>query len=201
MPLEIPVSHANLTIMSMTRNPALALAVALALLAVTPLRADAQDGPDIDSLMAELSRPDLRTWEAVEEKIIGLWSQSGSDTADLLLERGMAAIEDEDYGLAVEHLTALTDHAPEFAEGWHARATAFYLQEEFGLALADLERTLVLNPRHFGALTGLGIVMEELGDYELALRALKLAKDLNPHRDTILDGIDRLAHRIGESTL
>ncbi|WP_232823134.1 tetratricopeptide repeat protein [Oceanibium sediminis] len=196
--------------MNLLRNPVLTIVVALAF-AASPASAqeemdeadiiESRPADDIDSLLAELADPDLRTWEATEARIIELWSRSGSATADLLLERGMNALEAEDYLTAVEHLTALTDHAPDFAEGWHARATAFYLQEEFGLAVRDLQRALVLNPRHFGALTGLGIVLEELGDYELALRALELAEDLNPHRATVTDGIARLKARIGESTL
>lgn len=198
--------------MKLLRNPVPALVVALAVwLAPQPLLAQEEadeesavasaPANDIDSLLAELADPDLRTWEATESRIIALWSQSGSATADLLLERGMAMIEAEEYATAVEHLTALTDHAPDFAEGWHARATAFYLQDEYGLALADLERALRLNPRHFGAFTGLGIVLEELGDYELALKALELAVELNPHRDMVTDGIERLKARIGKSTL
>ena len=156
---------------------------------------------DLDSLLADLAKPDLRTWEATEDKIVGLWSRSGSETADLLLQRGRDALEEEDYATAIEHLTALTDHAPDFAEGWHTRATAFYMMDEYGLALADLERTLVLNPRHFAALTGMGIVLEELGNHELALAAMRLAHALNPHRDNINDAIKRLEYRLGEATL
>ncbi|MEM7613568.1 MAG: tetratricopeptide repeat protein, partial [Pseudomonadota bacterium] len=171
------------------KNPIAALAVALSV-AGAPMAlsqsltvVDEREA-EIDTLMEELARPDLETWESTETRLINLWSRSGSDTADLLLERGQVALDSEDYGLAVQHLTALTDHAPDFAEGWHARATAFYSMEEFGLALEDLERALALNPRHFGALTGLGIVLEELGYTETALTAMRMAEELNPHRES-----------------
>jgi len=156
---------------------------------------------EIETLLDELATPDLATWEAVEDEIMTLWSRSGSDTADLMLVRARDLIEIEDYETAIEHLTALTDHAPDFAEGWHLRATAFYSVGEHGLALDDLRRALALNPDHFGALTGVGIVMEELGNYEGALAALKLAIALNPHRETITNSLARVQERVGESTL
>ena len=72
-------------------------------------------------------------------------------------------MEAQEYDVAIEHLTALTDHAPDFAEGWNARATAFYLIGEYALAVADIERALALNPRHFGAMSGLAFILEEIG--------------------------------------
>lgn len=190
------------------QNPLAPLALTLLLSVALPALAGAQSLSDleerrarVDELLEDLARPDLRTWQATETKILGLWAHSGSETADLLLERGQAAIEREDYVTAVEHLTALTDHAPDFAEGWHARATAFYLMGEYGLALADLQRALALNPRHFAALSGMGIILEELGDDTLALEAMRAAYALNPHRETIRDAIKRLEYRLGEATL
>ena len=156
---------------------------------------------ELGVLMQDLATPDLPTWESTEGKIIAIWSRSGSDTADLLLQRGQEAIEAEDYRTAVEHLTALTDHAPAFAEGWHARATAFYSMEEFGLALADLRQALALNPQHFGAMTGMGIVLTELGQPELALKILREARALNPNRENIQDHIKRIRRLIGDITL
>lgn len=191
------------------KNPVARLVAALALLA-NPLASAAaaqsvaaleERQSELGALLADLANPGLRSWEATERKIISHWSRSGSAAADLLLERGKSAIEDEDYLTAVEHLTALTDHAPDFAEGWHMRATAFFELEEFGLALADLQRALMLNPRHFAALTGLGVILEELGSDELALDAMRHAHALNPHRDNINDAIRRLEYRLGETTL
>jgi len=76
---------------------------------------------------------------------------------DLLLQRGQDALEEENYQAAIEHFTALTDHAPQFAEAWNMRATAFFLIDEYGLSIEDISRTLALNPKHFGALSGCGI--------------------------------------------
>jgi len=151
----------------------------------------------LDELFTELAEPGREDWPRIEAEIVRLWSQSGSPAMDLLLRRAADAIEAEDYAAAVEHLSALTDHAPEFAEGWNARATAFYLLDEYALSMADIERTLALNPRHFGALEGLASILEELGESELALKALEAAHDINPNRPSVQEGIARLKRTTG----
>src|SRR5690606_3470319 len=100
--------------------------------------------------------PDNAEWRLAEADILREWSKSGSPAMDLLLKRGREAMEAGDLKAAIEHLTALTDHAPEFAEGWNARATAYFLAGAFGPSVDDIRHTLALNPRHFGALAGLG---------------------------------------------
>ena len=114
---------------------------------------------------------------------------------DLLLQRGREAMEAEDFEAAIEHLTALTDHAPDFAEGFNARATAYFHAEMYGPSLADIERTLALNPRHYGAMAGLGTIMMELGQEAKALEAFRKANALNPHRTDLIEAIKTLGPR------
>lgn len=135
------------------------------------------------------------------DEILERWSHSGSPAMDLLLRRGQDAIEAQEFARAITHLTALTDHAPEFAEGWNQRATAFFLMEEYGAALADIEQVLILEPRHFGALTGLGIIMEQLGERDKALLAFRRAHDIYPAEANVTSAIERLAAETGERTL
>lgn len=155
----------------------------------------------LDELYAELQNPDLPNWEAVEAQIWDEWSRSGSPAMDLLLTRGRAALEAEDPEAAIEHFSALTDHAPDFAEGWNARATAFYQLEEFGLSLADIERTLVLNPRHFGALGGLASILEQINQPRAALSAYRAAHTIHPHRPNVEEAIERLERQLGDAEL
>lgn len=162
-----------------------------------PLGAQEQGDVTVSKLDELLGQ--LKTAESVAEADLVLrqiqveWSKSGSPSMDLLLSRGRDALERGDLMEAVEHLTALTDHAPEFAEGWHARAMAFYRQELFGMAAADLERTLLLNPNHFGAIRGIGAIHEHLGQPDLAWRAYKLAQDFHPQDEEIQQALDRLS--------
>lgn len=125
-------------------------------------------------------------------EILERWSYSGSAALDYLLSRGRAALEAEDYEAAIEHLTALTDHAPEFAEGWNARGTAFFLTDRFGLAAADLQRALALNPNHFGALSGLGVIYERIDQPQAALRAFEEALKIHPHMEDVQTAVERL---------
>ena len=104
----------------------------------------------LDALFAELAVAPEAAAPRIEKRIQDIWSRSGSDTMDLLLRRGRDALNAEDPLKASRHFSALVEHAPDFAEGWNMRATAFYLQGEWGLALADIERALALEPRHWG---------------------------------------------------
>jgi tetratricopeptide (TPR) repeat protein len=162
----------------------------------------AEDKEDeLTALFAELQSPDEENWVDAERQILRLWSHSGSDAMDLLLERGRLAIKAEDLPKAIEHLTALTDHAPDFAEGWNARATVFYMMEEYGLAIADIEKTLALNPRHFGALMGLGMIYEILELDEQALQAYRRAGSVHPHRPDILEAVKRVEEKTAGTLL
>ena len=101
----------------------------------------------------------------------------------------MAAGEIE---IAIEHFTALIDHAPDFAEGWNARATAYFQTGDFGPSIADIGHVLTLNPRHFGALSGLGMIFEELDQPEKALEVYKAALAIHPHMAGVLASVERL---------
>ena len=149
-------------------------------------------GADVDALLERLANPDTAEWQSLERQITAEWSKSGSPAMDLLLERARTAMEDEEFAVAVEHLTALTDHAPDFAEGWNTRATVFYQMGELGLSLADIQRVLALNPRHFGALSGLAIILTELDRPALALEAWRQVQAIHPHIPQLEDAIERL---------
>jgi len=155
----------------------------------------------LGELFAELATPGRDDWERIEGEITRIWSQSGSPAMDLLLRRAGEAIEAKDFVAAIDHLGALTDHAPGFAEGWNARATAFFLMDEYALSVADIERTLALNPRHFGALEGLAAILEETDQPDLALRALREAQAINPNRPSVQQGLARLERLTGDVEL
>lgn len=165
------------------------VAASLAIVSGMPLRAET-DG--LERQFRELADPDYAGWQRAESDIEMAWSRSGSPAMDLLLKRGEQALDGGDAEAAVEHLTALTDHAPDFPEGWNARANAWLAAGEFGPAIADLRRALILEPRHWGALATLGQVFEEMDQPDRALAAYRASFGLNPHQDAVKDAIARL---------
>ena len=155
----------------------------------------------LDTLLAQLAEPGRSDWQRVEGQVEAIWSRSGSPSMDLLLRRAGAEMGAENFPAAADHLTALTELAPDFAEGWNARATVYYSMGEYALSMADLEHVLALNPNHFGALAGIGLILEQLGEPAPALKALRAAERLNPNRPDIQDSIKRVDRSLGAQDL
>lgn len=146
---------------------------------------------DLDGLFEQLARPEA-DHERIADRIQGVWSRSGSPSADLLLRRGREALDEGNDEAAIEHLTALVDHAPDFAPGYSARAEAYFVSGRAGEALQDIARVLELEPREFEALAGLGFILEDLGVEKGALRAYRAAAALNPGLEPVQDAIARI---------
>ncbi len=156
---------------------------------------------DEEALLNRLAGADAAEALGIDRELQALWKKSGSASMDLLLKRGRDALEEDDSATAIEHLTALTDHAPEFAEGWHMRATAFYNADLYGPAVADLERALALNPNNYRAIFGLGTILEMFGDEKRAFEAYARAKAIHPHFEEVVQALDRLRARVEGQTL
>ncbi|MDB6176928.1 hypothetical protein PAF17_05330 [Paracoccus sp. Z330] len=152
----------------------------------------AQPHTQLDEAFAQLANPDGEGWRIAEADILREWSKSGSASMDLLLKRGEEALDQGEIELAIGHLTALTDHAPDFAAGWQARAAAYAAAGKFGPAIGDLGRALQLEPRHFVALTQLGAMLEEAGDSDRALAAYRQSLKIHPHQQEAIDAVQRL---------
>jgi tetratricopeptide (TPR) repeat protein len=148
------------------------------------------------SLFDELADPDNHHWERTQAQIYAAWNRSGSPSMDLLSERADKAIEAEDYDTALLHLNDLTRLAPDFAEGWNKRATVYFLRDEYGRSLGDIGRVLALEPRHFGAYSGLGIILDRLGDKKGALDAYRHAVALHPKLPGAAEGIRKLTREV-----
>ncbi len=143
-------------------------------------------------LLAQLKTAEVRDVAKIERALKLEWSRSGSKALDLLLFRGREAMDSGDPYAAIEHFTALTDHAPNFAEGWHARAIAYFEVELLGPALGDLKRSLVLNPNNFDAVFGLGSMMMTFEDFSRAEKAFREVLRLHPHHENATNALERL---------
>ncbi len=148
--------------------------------------------PAPQELLDELKNANEAEAPRVAKEIELVWSRSGSAAMDLLLRRGRDAIEDGDFSLAIEHLTALTDHAPDFAEGFHARAEAFFRAELYGPALDDLEVTLSLNPQHYDAMFGLATMFQQFGDKRRAAELYRMVLDMHPNHTNASEALESL---------
>ncbi|QJF50707.1 tetratricopeptide repeat protein [Roseobacter ponti] len=166
--------------------------VVAALLAVFVLSVPSQAQDRASELLRELSEAPESEAGRLDRELSLIWDRSGSASMDLLLRRGREALEEDDNRRAIEHLSALTDHAPDFAEGWHARATAYYRAGLYGPALEDLRRALALNPSNYNAIFGLGVMLREFGDEERAAAAFDRVLELNPHHENAQTAIEQL---------
>ncbi len=153
------------------------IVAACAAIVMNSIPAMAQDA----SLYDRLKDAEPKDAIVLEREIKLAMSRSGSPAMDLLLRRGRKALERGEVAAALDHLSALTDHAPNFAEGWHARARAHHSAGQAGVALGHLETALALNPNHFQALYGLGVILEEMNQPELAYDAYSLVLEIHPH--------------------
>lgn len=180
------------------RNLKPAVAAALVVAGGTTAAAES-DG--VDDLFAALARAEGRDAAQIVGKIASEWSKSGSPALDLLLTRGREALAAGKTAAAIGHFTALIDHAPDFAEGYNARATAYFGERQFGPALDDIRASLALEPRHFGAMTGLAVILEEIGEDEAALRAWRAVRALYPASPQAQAAMPRLERRVEGSTL
>jgi tetratricopeptide (TPR) repeat protein len=159
-------------------------------------------GPDdsvknLDTLFQALKiAPDETTAKAIETRIWALWMVSGSDTCNLLMARVKAATDAQDYDLALKLLDAIIEIKPDYVEAWNQRATIYYLKDDYAHAIADIGQVLAREPRHFGALSGLGTMLQQLGDEKDALAAYRDALKIDPHLEHIPDLVKELTAKV-----
>ena len=140
--------------------------------------------------------PDDTTAKAIEERIWTVWTASRSDTANLLMMRVKTAIEAKDLDLAVTLLDGIVKIKPDYIEGWNRRATIFYMKKDYGRAIADIRQVLKREPRHFGALAGLGLILQDIGDDKQALEVYRRALEVYPRMERIPDIVKTLQEKI-----
>lgn len=154
-----------------------------------------------DELYDRLRTADEVDAARIEREIEMLRARSGSPAMDMLLTRGRKALEAEEYSAAIEHFTALTDHAPEFAEGWYGRAQALAFSGRVGPAVEDLKRALALDPRHYDALFGLGTLFEQVEQPNEAYDAYQLVLGLHPHHQQARERVKHLERSVNGTQL
>ncbi|MDP2409510.1 MAG: tetratricopeptide repeat protein [Pseudolabrys sp.] len=152
---------------------------------------------NLDFLFGALKvAPDDTSAKAIEGRIWAVWASSRSDTANLLMTRVRTAIEAKNTDLALQLLDGVVKIRPDFVEAWNRRATLHYMNRDFGRALGDIREILRREPRHFGALSGLGMILQEIGDDKQALEVYRRALAVHPRLERIPDVVKTLQEKV-----
>ncbi|WP_246188489.1 hypothetical protein [Nitratireductor arenosus] len=148
------------------------LLLAVPAAATEPAPLDKVETSRLDTLFLELKRErNEKAAERIAQRIWDEWMKSGSATVDLLLKWSSEATRKQDFAVALDFLDQIVMLEPGYAEGWNRRATVHYMMNSYSKSMADIERALNLEPRHFGALSGMGAILKATGRKKLALRA------------------------------
>nr|WP_274630553.1 hypothetical protein [Mesorhizobium shangrilense] len=138
-------------------------------------------GAQLDKLFAELKRErNEKAAERISHRIWAEWGESGSASIDLMMEWSQKAIEAKKFDVALDFLDQVTTMKPDFAEGWNRRATVHFMMDNYAKSMVDIEHTLELEPRHFGALSGMAQILKSRGRKELALHAYERVLEIYP---------------------
>jgi tetratricopeptide (TPR) repeat protein len=152
---------------------------------------------NLDRLFEALKvAPDNESAKYVENRIWAMWVATDSDTTTLLMSRVKAAVDAKDIDLGIKLLTAIINIKPDYLEAWNRRATLYYQKKDFEDSLSDIHEVLKREPRHFGALSGLGMIMQEIGDDKHALDAFRRALAVHPHLERIPDLVKQLTEKV-----
>lgn len=173
----------------------LVLAAALQLLVCPPASADQTDDR-LDGLFEVLRGTDApEEARAAEVEIWRIWVESGREDIDALMVEGILAMSRQQLDDAITIFGQITERAPHFAEGWNKRATAFYLNEDYVASVEDIRHTLALEPRHFGAIAGMGLIFLSQGDEAGALEAFEAVLAIHPHAPHARARVEELRKR------
>ena len=158
--------------------------------------ADQQD-PRLGDLFVGLAEaPDSATALPIEAAIWRIWLDGGDSGLNDLMAQGVEAMSAQRFRDAAGRFTDLILAAPAFAEAWNKRATVYYLMDRYEDSVRDIERTLALEPRHFGAISGMGLIFLERGDEEGALDAFEKVLEIHPQARGARFHVERLRERL-----
>jgi tetratricopeptide (TPR) repeat protein len=161
--------------------------MAVLALSAVPAHAGQQD-PRLARLFVALKSTQSAGWaHAIENEIARIWSDPPDAETQALMEKGLTLMAEDEHEAALKAFDALVARAPNFAEGWNKRATVEFTLGDYQASIADIAHTLKLEPRHFGALAGLGQVEMALGNKEAALNAFNQALAIDPYLGDIAE--------------
>ncbi len=151
----------------------------------------------LDGLFAALKvAPNAQIAKQIEKRIEAALVITESDTLNLLMVRAQTVMQEKEYKTAEQLLDSIIQVNPRYTEAWARRATLYFVQKDIYRSLADLRVVLAQEPRHYQALAGLGIILQDIGEEKLALQAYRRALEINPHLESISESVRRLKLKV-----
>ena len=176
---------------------AFCLALGLSFAVVAPASADETDD-QLNAWFEVLLNADIGSVDAdqAQREIWALWTRAPTASGRVLMTTGTQQMQYGAFDDAIRTFTALIDLQPDYAEAWNKRATVYFFAGNYADSLADIDKTLDLEPRHFGAQSGQGLVFDAMQEPEAALEAFEKAMRLNPHMAGIQTRIEILRNQL-----
>lgn len=151
----------------------------------------------LDGLFAALKvAPNAQIAKQIEKRIEAALVITESDTLNLLMVRAQTVMQEKEYKTAEQLLDSIIQVNSRYTEAWARRATLYFVQKDIYRSLADLRVVLAQEPRHYQALAGLGIILQDIGEEKLALQAYRRALEINPHLESISESVRRLKLKV-----
>ena len=155
---------------------------------------DARLNPLFETLKGNIPDGEARS---IERQIWQIWMEHRNPEIERLMRHGLSAMSEDDSEEALDTFNNVVKHDKNFAEGWNKRATIEFGMGDYEASVADIERTLALEPRHFGALSGLGQIYLALNKKRAALKAFRAALAIDPHLESVRQKVEELAKEVG----
>lgn len=144
---------------------------------------------------------DNEVLQQAESSIWEIWYESGEDEIDALMQEAGLAVQSGQLHLAERIYDRVIEKLPNFSEGWNRRATVRFYQRDLDGSLEDIEQTLRLEPRHFGAIWGLGMILGSRQDYERAILAFERLLEIKPNARDARPRIELLKQELAKQAV
>ena len=190
-----PKNHLNMRVISKI------LIISISLLFASKIALADQNDPRLNNLFKKLNETENQ--DEIKDLISDIWNiwyEVDNPKVIEYFEKGIQAMNLRNYPLAIRFFNNLIEEDPNFAEGWNKRATVHFMMGNFDQSMQDIIKTLELEPRHFGALDGMGLIFIHQGQFQQALDVYDKMLEIFPFSVKTMDKKERIQSFISQST-
>ncbi|MDC3100997.1 tetratricopeptide repeat protein [Pelagibacteraceae bacterium] len=190
-----PKNHLNMTVIFKI------LIISISLLFASKIALADQNDPRLNNLFKKLNETENQ--DEIRDLISDIWNiwyEVDDPKVIEYFEKGIQAMNLRNYPLAIRFFNNLIEEDPNFAEGWNKRATVHFMMGNFDQSMQDIIKTLELEPRHFGALDGMGLIFIHQGQFQQALDVYDKMLEIFPFSVKTMDKKERIQSFISQST-